>query len=253
MERCLTKQTILEIVDNNFVHASVLHFFGIQFYLHPSATLPEICEKKGLDVQKIVLQLNRSHSFQFPYPHLENFCELSVESLIDYLRQTHRRYIRHKLPYMADLVKNICVECFDDADLARDLKFVFPLFMEDFIHHIKEEEQQLFGFILRLSKASKGKFSLIKMFFELQEKSLDRFHTHHQEDDDEMAGIRALTNDYHISSKTGTYTKVVFSELQSFEQDLKAHSHLENHILFPKAFVLEKKVCHWIDKKAKRN
>lgn len=247
------KQTLLEIVDAHFTYASALHFCGISFYEYPQSTLAQVCQQKGISIEKVVAQLHQANEFQAQSPNLHHFQHASLESIISYLKQTHRRYIRYQLPYMANLVENICADHFDDANLANDLKFVFPLFMEDFIHHVKEEEQVLFGFILRLRKATKGNYNLGALWLELREKSLQKFYEHHQEDDDEMAGIRSLTNNYYIDEKTGTYTKVIFSELLNFERDLKAHSYLENHVLFPKAFALEEEAYRLITKKAKWN
>lgn len=252
-KRHWAKQTLLEIVDAHFTYASALHFCGISFYEHPESTLSQVCQQKGISIEKVIAQLHQADEFQARFPNVQRFQQAPVESILAYLKQTHRRYIRYQLPYMADLVRNICAERFDDIALAHDLKFVFPLFMEDFIHHVKEEEHVLFGFILRLRKATKGDYHLGKLFLELREKSLQEFYEHHQEDDDEMAGIRSLTNNYHVDEKTGIYTKVIFSELLNFEQDLKAHSYLENYVLFPKAFELQEEVYRLMTKKAKWN
>jgi regulator of cell morphogenesis and NO signaling len=121
------------------------------------------------------------------------------------------------------------------------------------VRHIYEEEKEHFGFIERLKKAVEEGFSLSDMFFELQKHSIEHIMAEHLEDDDEMEGIRDLTANYALDGNTGLYTRVVYSELKAFENDLMVHSRVENEILFPKAWELEKTVFARIREKAQYN
>jgi regulator of cell morphogenesis and NO signaling len=73
--------------------------------------------------------------------------------------------------------------------------------------------------------------------YRLQEHALEH-HIH----EDEMAGIRRITNNYNLTFCEELHIKVVFSELQRFEKELKTHAKIENEILFPKALQLEAKI-----------
>src|SRR5687768_18003330 len=48
---------------------------------------------------------------------------------------------KHKLPYIARLVDSFKANHDDYFTVERDLKMVFPLFVEDFIQHIYQEER----------------------------------------------------------------------------------------------------------------
>ncbi len=54
--------------------------------------------------------------------------------------------------------------------------------------------------------------------------------------------IRELSNNYSPPEDACTTYKVLYQELNEFEQDLHTHIHLENNILFPQAVELEKKL-----------
>jgi regulator of cell morphogenesis and NO signaling len=54
-----------------------------------------------------------------------------------------------------------------------------------------------------------------------------------------MARIHELTAGYTVPEDGCTTYRVGLQELEAFEQDLHAHVHLENNILFPKALKLE--------------
>jgi regulator of cell morphogenesis and NO signaling len=54
-----------------------------------------------------------------------------------------------------------------------------------------------------------------------------------------MARIRELSNGYQAPPDGCTTYRVCMQELEAFEQDLHAHVHLENNILFPQALRFE--------------
>ena len=56
--------------------------------------------------------------------------------------------------------RNICFCCFSVLR-AFSLNFVFPLFVEDFIRHIYEEEDELFQYVTLLQKAEEGKIEML--------------------------------------------------------------------------------------------
>lgn len=119
---------------------------------------------------------------------------------------------------------------------------VFPLFVEDFIEHIYEEEDTLFHYILALEKASKGKFSPGKLFYLMEKNSVQKFAMEHEAHDDEMEGIRKITRDYKLHDAAPLHVKVMYNELKGFEKSLITHARIENEILFPKAMAIEGKV-----------
>ncbi|WP_020527419.1 hypothetical protein [Flexithrix dorotheae] len=253
MSQSYQKQFIKDIVAKNYVLASVLHFFGIEFYKFYNDPLESVCQKKGIDVFTVIKTLESCQENQDLKltPDLEQ--EYEIDIIIQYLKKAHQSFIRHKLPYMADLIQNIKPSFFDNPEEARDLKFVFPIFAEDFIRHIYEEEKYHFGYIERLNSAIQNGFNPVSLFEDLDNFSIDKIFSDHQCEDDEMKGIRELTKGYCISENTGIFTKVVYQELKAFENDLKTHSFIENKILFPKAKKIEIEAIKLLEKKALLN
>jgi len=243
---------VLDVVDQNYIYATVLRFFGVDFYRHPENTLGQICQEKGIDYQKLL-----KHFRTAPFQNLleTSFVEdYPIDIVLEFLKDSHQQFIWHQLPYIADLIANIDPIHFDHPELAKDLKFVFPLFAEDFIRHIYEEEATSFAFIHRLFRAvERWDFHPGRLFFDLKCNSIKDFAAEHLEEDDEMSGIRELTNNYHICSSTSTYTKVIYSELKKFEADLQIHAHLENNVLLKKGDELETKAWEILDRLAYHN
>jgi len=54
--------SVLEVVDTNYIYATVLRFFGVDFYKHPTYTLGQICKEKGIDYNRLLKHFRASHA-----------------------------------------------------------------------------------------------------------------------------------------------------------------------------------------------
>jgi len=235
----LKNKRIAELVDQNYIHAYVLFYFGIRFYEYSEFTLEQVCREKGLKIEQVIRELESPTHLQEAELPLVSY---PIDLIIEYLKHSHYLFIKHKLPYIARLIESFKANHNDYSTIERDLKIVFPLFVEDFIAHIYEEEDTLFSYILTLDRAIKGRHNLSKLYFMLEKNSVRKFAMDHDVHDDEMEGIRKITSDYNLGAKAPLHIKVLYSELKGFEKSLITHARIENDILFPKAMELENKV-----------
>jgi regulator of cell morphogenesis and NO signaling len=106
------------------------------------------------------------------------------------------------------------------------LKILFPLFMEDFIHHIYEEEDTLFKYIQKLEHAKQGRYHTSSLYHSMEKYSLQKCALEHEAHDDEMAGIRQMTKDYFLTPDAPLHVKVIYSELIQFEKTLQEHARI---------------------------
>ncbi len=240
MDKPTLKNTpIHELVDKNYVHGYVLFYLGIRFYEYSELTLAQVCERRGLKVEQVIRELESpTHLREAELP----LVSYPTDLIIEYLKHSHFLFIKHKLPYIARLVESFKAQHDDYHQIERDLKMVFPLFVEDFIEHIYEEEDTLFHYILALEKALKGNFSPGKLFYLMEKNSVQKFAMEHEAHDDEMEGIRKITRDYRLHDSAPLHVKVMYNELKAFEKSLVTHARIENEILFPKAMAIEAKV-----------
>jgi len=233
----LKYRRIKELVDQNNVRAYVLYYFGIKFYEYSEQTLDQVCREKGLKVDQVVREL------EFPGQNFQEadlpLISYPVDLIIEYLKHAHFLFVKHKLPYIARLVETFKANHEKYDGVEKDLKVLFPLFIEDFIHHIYEEEDTLFVYIRLLERAIRGRYNPSELYYKMERNSLQRFAMEHEEHDDEMAGIRRITKDYSLAPDAPLHVKVIYSELTQFEKSLQTHARIENEILFPKAMALE--------------
>lgn len=236
----LKNRRIGDLVDQNNIHAYVLYYFGIKFYEHPEHTLEQVCLEKSLRLEQVIRELESpSENFQEAELPLISY---PIDLIVEYLKHAHFLFVKHKLPYIARLVESFKANHKEYDAVERDLKMVFPLFIEDFIHHIYEEEDTLFKYIKTLERVQKNNTNPSRLYYMIERSSLQRFALEHIAHDDEMKGIRKITKDYYLAPSAPLHVKVIYSELIEFEKSLKTHARIENEILFPKAMALENKV-----------
>lgn len=237
--------SIGSLVLKNARLAEMLHQIGIRFYQDSDKTLDEVCREKNLDTTKVFQhfeQVRKSEKFD-----LQQLSHYPIEILITLLRHSHQLFIKQKLPFLFQTIMEIDEERFFKPELARDLKLVFPIFAEDFIRHIYEEEDNLFGYIGYLLQCTRDIGSPGELFYKLKMSGIRSFAIHHEAHDNELDGIRSLTEDYKLPPNAELFTFILYRELEDFEEQLKQHALIENTLLFPKALKLENEVRWRLD------
>lgn len=245
------QKKISELVEENYVYASILHHFGIQFYDYSEKTLHQVCKDKGIGVDALINGLESAiNPVEFEEVPLDKY---PVELVIEYLKHAHYIFVKTKLPYIASLVTDLPGISGDFENIIKDLKFVFPLFVEDFIHHIHEEEDSLFHYVMLLKGVISNRYNPSQVYYEMEKYSIQQHAINHDIHDDEMKGIRNITNDYSLAENAPLHIQVIYSELQSFEKSLTTHARIEDEIFFPKALVLEREAKSILQHRAKFN
>lgn len=233
------------LVKENGQLAEMLHKLGIRFYQDSDKTLEQVCVAKGLDPAKVFQHfelLRKNQDFD-----LAQLAQYPVEILVSLLRHSHQLFIKQKLPFLYETIAEMDEKKFFNPELARDLKMVFPIFAEDFIKHIFEEEDTLFGYIHMLLQCTREIENPGLLFFLLKSKGIRSFSMHHEAHDHEMSGIRSLTDNYALPADVDLFTFILFRELEDFEDQLRKHAQIENILLFPKALQLENEVRWRLD------
>ena len=240
MQNLNVNKSLHELVENDYVLAHALYFLGVKFYEHKMVSLKEVLQVSDITEEQLNRKLKELHAEEFPGAEFFKFFE--VDAIIEYLKHAHYLYIKEKIPYISRLIADL-----QDTDkLTHDLKLIFPYVMEDFIKHIYHEEDSLFYYVLKLHSANTSTFNESVMLEVMSKYSIRRMAAHHENDDDEMKGIRDLTKNYAVDGISDVHMKVILKELQAFDQDLFIHARIENEVLFPKALELEAKVAKYV-------
>ncbi|QDH79190.1 hemerythrin HHE cation-binding protein [Echinicola soli] len=249
-ESNIQKRSIEELVKENYVFAGVLHYFGISFYKYECQSLEEVCRKFRVNPQQLISELE-VWAWRKEPSHEELYLR-PIEVLVEYLKNKHHFFLRHQLPFLSNIISGVKLPP-EYVGLLADLRLMFPLFVDDFIHHIHEEESTVFNSIKVLQEIENGHYRLEEAVKILSRPSIQGMAHEHEAHDDEMEGIRKLTNGYKLEDGAPTAIKVLYHEMQCFEKELIIHARIENDLLFPKAVELEKEVKRKIIKTIKLN
>src|SRR5690606_5833908 len=246
----IPKSSIRDLVDQNYVFAAVLHFFGISFFDYEEKSLDEVCKKFKVSPEQIMSELENWAMKKEPTN--EELFFHPIEVLVEYLKKKHHFFLRQELSFLSNMISGIRAEG-DYGALLADMRLMFPLFVDDFIHHIHEEENTLFRRISVLHQIERGEYKLIDALTLLDATPISDLAEEHEVHDDEMEGIRKLTSDYQLTDPAPVSIRVLYNELQEFEKELVIHAKIENDLLFPKAIELEKEVKRKLVNKIKWN
>lgn len=224
---------VKDLVNQNYLIASVLYYFGVKIKDYKDFTFEDLCHKKGISTAAVIKEIDALDELTpHAYQHIFNQPLLVV---LAYLKYSHKNFIKYRLPYIAKLIDEASDSNFKNRSLLNDLKMIFPLFMEDFIKHIYDEEATLFNYVqLLLENKQLSDHTYIKLIWEMEHNSLQTYLDQHI-DEDEMKGIRELTKNFKCTDNSPLYERVVIAELKGFSHDLKRHALIENDVLIPLA------------------
>lgn len=235
----LERTTIGEYVAKDFRTAAVFSKYGIDFCCKGNRTIDEACEKKDVDTNTIMDEINTVLATK--NDNSIDFKSWPLDLLADYIEKTHHRYVEEKtnviLPFLAKLCK---VHGASHPELF-EINQLFIGCAGELAQHMKKEELILFPFIKRMVKATLTDELIEQPHFGTVANPIAMMMNEHDAEGERFRKIALLTNDYTPPADACNTYRVTFAMLAEFEEDLHKHIHLENNILFPAAAVLEKK------------
>ncbi len=232
--------TLSEIVKNDFRAAAIFEKYDMDFCCRGKKLISQACEEKGVDQNKIIEELGALNTV--PQASANKFDEWEPDFLIDYIINNHHSYVVKMIPVIAQHAEKVSGGHSENHPELLEIKNKFEVVYKDLKQHLLKEEQILFPYIKAMVKANKGESKFEPPYFGTVENPIRMMEAEHEAAGDEMFGIRELSKGYTIPEDACNGYRVFYQELKAFEEDLHAHIHLENNILFPKAKKLEKKL-----------
>jgi regulator of cell morphogenesis and NO signaling len=231
-------KSLYELLEENHSYASVLHWCGIDAFDYLEETLEDVCRIKNINmhnVQEALLKLNNNKEYSF-----SRLQRMSPAEMCSHLKETHHHYSQRMLPVIEHHIQQTALAHHKHYPQLLLLDKIFGTFKQDFLRHIRYENEVVFPYIKKLEKFTVAFNNAL--WIELKDFSMGDFILKHHHDDDDMHNIRKLLNNYEVSKDDHLAFKVLMHELKSFESDLKAHSLIEEDMLIPRAIRLEEKL-----------
>ncbi|MBB1148960.1 MULTISPECIES: iron-sulfur cluster repair di-iron protein [unclassified Myroides] len=236
----MKNRTIGSFVAEDFRTAAVFNKYGIDFCCKGGRTLDEVCEKKTVNPEELLSELEGVLNQQ-----TENnidFRHWPLDLLADYIEKTHHRYVEEKIPVLLQFLNKLSKVHGERHPELFEINELFTGCAQELSQHLKKEELVLFPFVRKMVTATITGQAIEAPHFGTVEHPVEMMMHEHDNEGERFRKIAALSNNYTPPADACNTYKVTFAMLKEFEEDLHKHIHLENNILFPSAVILEQKM-----------
>lgn len=235
MNTIQSTETIGTIADKDYRKADVFKPMGIDFLYNGDKTLNEGGKETGITAEKLMTALEQiTIGKTISSREFDNW---DLDSLINYILDTHHRYTKENAVIIYDLAQKIVYHHGENQSELINLTTAMFLFFHDLLNCMRKEEEILFPSIKQLAKDKSKPGNYRYTTFGLIKDWVTLIHKEHQASIKDLKLIHELTNNYMLRDDTCNSYKYLFDKMKKFETDLLMHLHLENNILFPKAIV----------------
>lgn len=213
--------------------AQVFQRFGIDFCCGGKRTLGAACQAKGLDLAKLMaeLELGATRSDQTTDAHWQTE---PVAALIAHIVTRHHAYVRQQTQALLTwLDKVVQVHGERHPELAR-VRHSFSGMASEMAQHMAKEELLLFPAIVKMASPEPPAAQTARAISEPIQ-AMMREHDHTGRD---LAEVRKASGDFTPPPDACATYRALYQGLAAFEDDMRQHVHLENNILFPRALAL---------------
>lgn len=235
-----TPETIGEMVVRDYRKAQVFKKLGIDFCCGGKKTVEEVCKTKGLDIDRVKSELESVSSEAEQTGN--DYDNWKLDFLVDYIVNTHHEYVKTNVPFITELANKVSSVHGQHHPVVVKVAEIFNRLGKDLSLHLMKEESIVFPFIKGLILDEKAGTTSRSPAFDSIQTPTQLMEVEHEQAGEDMAEIRSITDNYTLPLDACTSYKVLYKNLQQFENDLFNHVHLENNILFPKGIALERKL-----------
>lgn len=235
----IDNKTVAEVVSENIRTADVFKKNGIDFCCGGKVNIREICDKKGVNYQKVkeeVLEIDK------PKSRMEDFNSWELDFLVDYITNVHHKYVLEAnglLEQYASKVAKVHGHYYTEIP---EIYNLFKGIKDELTSHMRKEEMILFPYIKNLVMAKKASLPIETPPFGTIQNPINMMHAEHDEAGEVIRRIAELSNNFTPPAEACNTFRALYSKLEEYQNDLFQHIHLENNILFPKAIQLEQEL-----------
>ncbi|WP_421919434.1 hemerythrin domain-containing protein [Marinifilum sp.] len=232
-----------EIILKDYQLLPIMSRFGIKLGFG-NKTVEEVCTEKGVNVAFFLEILNSYHnSNYYPDNHLSDF---NAAVMVDYLTNTHNYYLKSKVPHIELFIDKMEREAHEDN--SRNIALLKQFFSEykiDIKHHFKEEEKNVFPYILDLEKAISSSNCEQILINKIKQEPIEVYERNHESLEVKLADMKNLIIRFLPPLNCEDDCEHLLTELFELECDIEDHTRMEEKVLIPKVKMLEEKVLEY--------
>jgi regulator of cell morphogenesis and NO signaling len=192
-------------------------------------TVKEVCIESGVDEKTFLAVVNFiSDGYKEEYINHE---EISIDSVVLYLRNAHDFFLGFKLP----LIRNKLIEAIDSCINEEPFRMMIMKFYNNYVSevekHMNYEDEVVFPYALNLLEGKKNPRYNIAVF----EKN-------HENIDSKLSDLKNILIKYFPAQQPNFLLNEVLFDLSACEKDLEKHNRVEDFFFVPIIEAIEKKL-----------
>ncbi len=234
--------TIHDILKLDYRAADVFHQFGIDISVSEKLSLLQISEMKGIDVYKIIAELEAVTKDYF-FSSSTDYQNWNLDFLVEFIVNIHHQYLKKNLPIIKNHIHNLVNRNENKYSYLKEIEDIILKLSRDVFPHMKQEEEIYFPYVKQIFHAYQSKETYARLFVRTLRKPIENIMlAEHKDVEKKIQRLRDLTDDYNPPKEASTLHRIVFSKLKELDLDLMKHIYLENTFLFPVAITMEREL-----------
>jgi regulator of cell morphogenesis and NO signaling len=228
MEKYAPRHKMYELISANSSLLQVINRFGLSLGVGDKS-IEEVCTENGIDCTTFLIIANFMND---GYVHLsDDMHEVSVPTLIHYLRQSHVYFLELSLPAIrAKLVS--AISCSADEVSQLILKF-FDDYMTAVRQHMEYEDETVFLYVEALLRGEEpGEYKIVT------------YSEHHEQVSESLTELKNILIKYCPKSVNSALMNDTLADIYNCEEGLEWHSKVEDYIFVPAIYHLERRQRH---------
>lgn len=215
-----------ELICGNYSLLLVMSRFGLSLGFGDKS-VKEVCLQNDVDYKTFLAVVNFLED-----DHIrdeEDFKNLSVSSLMAYLKQAHSYFLDFKLPAIRKKMIE-AIDCSEDEVAALILKF-YDEYVKEVRKHMEYEDKTVFSYVTSLlDKQNPGNYQI------------GIFAKKHNQIEARLTELKNIIIKYYPANANNNLLNAVLFDIYSCEQDLASHCRVEDYMFVPAVFRLERKI-----------
>jgi len=199
----------------------------------------EACASAGVEVANLERMLEEAGKTEGRGGGSLDFRSANLNDLVTHILDKHHVYTKEEMARLEALIEKVIGAHGENHPELRQIGGVFQKLCAELRPHMFKEEQILFPYIIETENSVLQNRPAPFAPFGTVNNPVRMMMMEHDTAGDLLRELRALSSNYAVPPDGCISYKTLYQALETFEQDLHEHIHLENNILFPRAIELE--------------
>ena len=214
---------MITLIKDNYSVLQALGSFGINLGFGDK-TVNETCQMNGVDTYTFLAVINFTIN---GYGDFESDEQISVPTLLHYLKASHTYYLDFQLPFIRrELQESIAPQ---DA-LGQLIMRFYDEYAQEIRRHMKYEEKTLFPYVQSLLDGGP-----------MKDYNIDTFSKHHDSTDKKLRELKLMIIKYlPADAQSNNKLTATLYDIYNNEEWLRQHAEVEDHIFTPAIKRLER-------------